>query len=41
MVQYLEIFIDKEYPRFIDKYLETRTLKRLKHVIGDYSPIVF
>lgn len=32
MVQYLEIFIDKEYPRFIDKYLETRTLKRLKHV---------
>ncbi len=32
MDQYLNIFIDNNYPTFIDKYLTTNTLKRLKHV---------
>lgn len=32
MDQYLNIFIDKEYPYFIDKYLKTKTMKRLKHI---------
>ena len=32
MKEYLNIFIDKEYPKFIEKYLSTNTLKRLKHV---------
>ncbi len=32
MDQYLNIFIDKEYPKFIDKYLKTKTLKRLQNV---------
>lgn len=32
MEQYLSLFIDDEYPKFIDKYLITNTLKRLKHV---------
>lgn len=32
MQEYLRIFIDKEYPTFIDKYLKTKTLKRLKYV---------
>ena len=32
MKEYLNIFIDKEYPKFIDKYLETDTLERLKHI---------
>ena len=32
MNSYLNVFIDKTYPSFIDKYLETSTLKRLKHV---------
>jgi len=29
---YLNIFIDDDYPNFIDKYLMTNTLKRLKHI---------
>lgn len=32
MNQYLNIFIDNDYPDFIDKYLITNTLNRLKHV---------
>lgn len=32
MKQYLDLFIDSEYPSFIDKYLTTNTLNRLKHV---------
>lgn len=32
MKQYLDLFIDDEYPDFIDKYLSTDTLERLKHV---------
>lgn len=32
MNQYLDIFIDEDYPDFIDKYLTTKTLSRLKHV---------
>lgn len=32
MKEYLDIFIDKEYPDFIDKYLETKTLNRLKYI---------
>ena len=29
---YLNIFIDKDYPTFLDKYLNTKTLKRLKNI---------
>ncbi len=32
MNQYLNIFIDENYPKFIDKYLSTKTLKRLKNI---------
>lgn len=32
MKEYLEIFIDKDYPKFIDKYLSTKTLERLKYI---------
>ena len=32
MKQYLELFVDNEYPSFIDKYLTTNTLNRLKYV---------
>ena len=32
MQDYLNIFIDKEYPEFIDKYLNTETLNRIKYV---------
>ncbi len=32
MDAYLNIFIDKEYPSFLDKYLNTKTLCRLKEV---------
>lgn len=32
MKDYLNIFIDKEYPIFIDRYLKTKTLKRIKSV---------
>lgn len=32
MEDYLKIFIDREYPSFIDKYLNTSTLSRLKNV---------
>lgn len=32
MEEYLSIFIDKEYPIFIDKYLKTNTLNRLKYI---------
>ena len=30
MNEYLQLFIDEEYPYFIDKYLDTKTLNRLK-----------
>lgn len=32
MDEYLNIFIDKEYPTFIDKYLNTKTLNRIKNI---------
>lgn len=32
MNDYLALFIDSKYPKFIDKYLNTTTLKRLRHV---------
>lgn len=32
MEEYLSLFIDKDYPYFIDKYLKTKTLTRLKNV---------
>lgn len=32
MRNYLELFIDKDYPYFLDKYLNTKTLNRLKYV---------
>lgn len=32
MMDYLNLFMDKEYPHFIDKYLNTKTLNRLKYV---------
>ncbi len=32
MNQYINLFIDQEYPIFIDKYLNTKTLKRLKGI---------
>ena len=32
MNEYLQLFIDEEYPYFIDKYLDTKTLNRLKYV---------
>ena len=32
MDKYLDIFIDNEYPTFIDKYLNTKTLNRLKYI---------
>ena len=30
MQEYLNLFIDEEYPDFLDKYLNTKTLNRLK-----------
>lgn len=32
MKEYLNIFIDSNYPTFIDKYLTTKTMERIKHV---------
>ena len=32
MNQYINLFIDKSYPDFIDKYLTTKTLTRLKYI---------
>lgn len=32
MQEYINIFIDSLYPKFIDKYLKTKTLNRLKYV---------
>lgn len=32
MQDYLNIFIDEEYPKFLDKYLKTKTLNRLKFI---------
>ncbi len=32
MKEYINIFIDVQYPKFIDKYLTTKTLNRLKHI---------
>ena len=29
---YLNLFIDDDYPNFIDKYLNTKTLNRIKNV---------
>lgn len=49
MKEYLSIFIDKEYPTFLDKYFNTNTLKRIKEVTQFcgcdytklYSPLFF
>ena len=32
MKSYIKIFIDKDYPYFLDKYLKVKTLKRLKYI---------
>ena len=32
MQEYLNLFIDEEYPDFLDKYLNTKTLNRLKYI---------
>ena len=32
MQEYLNLFIDEDYPKFIDKYLNTKTLERLKYI---------
>ena len=32
MDEYLKLFMDDEYPEFIDKYLKTKTLNRLKYI---------
>lgn len=32
MKDYLNLFVDKIYPTFIDKYIKTKTLKRLKNI---------
>ena len=32
MKSYLDIFIDEEYPNFLDKYLKTKTMKRIMGV---------
>ena len=32
MNRYLNLFIDQEYPKFIDKYLKTATLNRIRYV---------
>lgn len=32
MNEYIKLFIDDDYPEFIDKYLTTDTLERLKHI---------
>lgn len=32
MKEYFNLFIDKDYPTFIDKYLKTKTLTRLKSI---------
>ena len=32
MNDYLKIFIDAEYPDFLDKYLKTKTMERLKYI---------
>lgn len=43
MNDYLKIFIDDEYPEFLDKYLTTKTLERLRHVTqfcgSDYTSL--
>lgn len=49
MNEYLNLFIDKDYPKFIDKYLTTKTLTRIKNVSQFcgcdytklYSPLYF
>ena len=32
MKDYLNVFIDQEYPVFIDKYLKTKTMRRIKYI---------
>lgn len=49
MQEYLTLFQDKEYPTFLDKYLKTKTLTRIKYVTQFcgcdytklYSPLFF
>lgn len=49
MNEYLKLFIDKDYPSFIDKYLNTNTLNRIKNIgqfcgcdyTNIYSPLFF
>lgn len=43
MKEYINLFIDKDYPTFLDKYFNTKTLKRLKYITqfcgADYTKI--
>jgi len=43
MQEYMNLFIDKENPTFLDKYFSTKTLKRLKYVTqfcgADYTKL--
>lgn len=43
MDEYLDIFVDEVYPSFLDKYMETKTMKRLSEVTqfcgSDYTRI--
>lgn len=32
LTNYLNLFIDHDYPKFIDKYFNTKTLNRMKHI---------
>lgn len=49
MQEYLNLFIDSEYPKFIDRYLSTKTMSRLKNISQFcgcdyttlYSPLFF
>lgn len=47
--EYIKVFIDKDYPEFIDKYLTTKTMNRIKYIsqfcgcdyTNLYSPLFF
>ena len=38
--RYKSIFIDEDYPSFIDKYLATKSLTRLSHVTFSVAVII-
>lgn len=43
MNDYLNVFVDRTYPNFLDKYTKTKTLERIKHVTqycgSDYTTL--